>query len=151
MRLWRLTRAPFVALDGAGPQRHGARYSSPGRPVVNFASEAGLAVLVALRYLPEDRAERATDFLLGWTDVDAEPLRVPDQNGEDAIRGWVDDWLDSRKSLLAAIPSRVLPEGDIVMMNPRHPDAGAIAPLTTRAFDFDGCLHRPPMLDTYRK
>lgn len=149
MRLWRLTRAPFVALDGAGPQRHGARYSSPGRPVVNFASEAGLAVLVALRYLPEDRAERATDFLLGWTDVDAEPLSVPDQNGEDAIRAWVDDWLDSRKSLLAAIPSRVLPEGDIVMMNPRHPDTRGIAPLTTRPFDFDTCLHRPPMLDRY--
>ena len=149
MRLWRLTRAPFVALDGAGPQRHGARYSSPGRPVVNFASEAGLAVLVALRYLPEDRAERATDFLLGWTDVDAEPLSVPDQNGEDAIRAWVDDWLESRKSLLAAIPSRVLPEGDIVMMNPRHPDARGIAQLTTRPFDFDACLHRPPMLDRY--
>lgn len=150
MKLWRLTRAPFVALDGAGPQRHGARYSSPGRPVVNFASEAGLAVLVALRYLPENKSERASDYLLGWTDVDAQPLRVPDQDGEDAIRQWVDDWLDSRKSLLAAIPSRVLPEGDIVMMNPQHPDAAQIAPLTTRPFDFDACLHRPPMLDTYR-
>lgn len=150
MRLWRLTRAPFVALDGSGPEKHGARYSSPGRPVVNFASEAGLAVLVALRYLPEDRSERATDYLLGWTDVDAQPLRVPDGDGEEAIRAWVDDWLDTRRSLLAAISSRVLPEGDIVMMNPRHPDAGAIAPLTTRPFDFDACLHRPPMLDTYR-
>ena len=150
MRLWRLTRAPFVALDGAGPERHGARYSSPGRPVVNFASEAGLAVLVALRYLPEDPTERATDYLLGWTDVEAEPLNVPDVDGEDAIRAWVDEWLDARRSLLAAIPSRVLPEGDIVMMNPRHPDAVAIAPLKTRAFDFDACLHRPPMLDTYR-
>lgn len=150
MRLWRLTRAPFVALDGSGPEKHGARYSSPGRPVVNFASEAGLAVLVALRYLPEDRSERATDYLLGWTDVDAQPLRVPHDETEDTIRAWVDDWLDTRRSLLAAISSRVLPEGDIVMMNPRHPDAGAIAPLTTRPFDFDACLHRPPMLDTYR-
>lgn len=150
MRLWRLTRAPFVALDGSGPEKHGARYSSPGRPVVNFASEAGLAVLVALRYLPEDRSERATDYLLGWTDVDAQPLRVPHDEAEDTIRAWVDDWLDTRRSLLAAISSRVLPEGDIVMMNPRHPDAGAIAPLTTRPFDFDACLHRPPMLDTYR-
>lgn len=150
MRLWRLTRAPFVALDGSGPEKHGARYSSPGRPVVNFASEAGLAVLVALRYLPEDRSERATDYLLGWTDVDAQPLRVPHDEAEDTIRAWVDDWLDTRRSLLAAISSRVLPEGDIVMMNPRHPEAGAIAPLTTRPFDFDACLHRPPMLDTYR-
>ena len=51
MRLWRLTRADRTALDGAG-LKHGGRYSPPGTPVVNFASEAGLAVLVALRYLP---------------------------------------------------------------------------------------------------
>lgn len=151
MRLWRLTRAPFVALDGSGPARHGARYSPPGVPVVNFASEAGLAVLVALRYLESDPAERPRDFVLGWTEVDARPLRIPDEGeGEGAIRDWVADWLASRRSLLAAIASRVLPEGDIVMMNPCHPGAAAIPPLTTRPFDFETCLHRPPMLDSYR-
>lgn len=150
MRLWRLTRAPFVALDGAGPQQHGARYSSPGRPVVHFASEAGLAVLVALRYLPGDPAERASDYVLGWTEIDAEPERVVNTGTDADIRNWVDQWLDSGRSLLAATPSRVLPEGDIVMMNPCHRDAAAVAPLTVRAFDFDICLHRPPMLDTYR-
>lgn len=147
MRLWRLTRAPFTALDGSGPERHGARYSPPGLRVVNFASEAGLAVLVALRYLPEDAAERPRDFVLGWTDIEA----VPDSgDGEEAIRVWVADWLATRRSLLAAIASRVLPEGDIVMMNPLHPAAASVAPLTTRPFDFDTCLHHPPMLDTYR-
>ena len=150
MRLWRLTRAPFVALDGVGPQQYGARYSSPGRPVVHFASEAGLAVLIALRYLPADPAEHAGDYMLGWVDIDAMPERVTDAGDESDIRAWVDHWLDSRRSLLAAIPSRVLPEGDIVMMNPRHPDAATVAPLTVRAFDFDMCLHHPPMLDTYR-
>ncbi len=150
MRLWRLTRAPFVALDGAGPQQHGARYSSSGRPVVNFASEAGLAVLIALRYLPDDPIERARDYVLGWTDIDAVPERISDDGRESEIRAWVDQWLDSHRSLLAAVPSRVLPEADIVMMNPQHRDAAAIAPLTVRAFDFDICLHRPPMLDTYR-
>jgi RES domain-containing protein len=149
MRLWRLSRVGFTALDGSGPMRHGARYSSPGRPVVNFASEAGLAVLVALRYLPDDPAERTDDFVLGWTEIDAMPERVTDGE-ESMIRAWVDDWLDSRRSLLAALPSRVLPEGDIVMMNPRHPAASDIPPLTLRPFDFDKCLHRPPMLDTYR-
>jgi RES domain-containing protein len=57
MRLWRLTRAGQAALDGAGAWKHGGRYSPPGAPVVNFASEAGLAVLVALRYLPGDPAD----------------------------------------------------------------------------------------------
>lgn len=151
MKLWRLTRAPFVALDGSGPERHGARYSPVGAPVVNFASEAGLAVLVALRYLPEDRSEWPDDFVLGWTEVDVYPERIADLGKDDAaIRAWVSEWLDSGRSLLAAIASRVLPEGDIVMMNPRHPGAGSIRPLNTRPFDFDNCLHRPPMLDTYR-
>ena len=53
MKLWRLTRAPFVALDGQGAVLNGARYAPPGVPVVSLASEAGLAVLVALRYLPK--------------------------------------------------------------------------------------------------
>lgn len=149
MRVWRLTRVGFTALDGSGPMRHGARYSSPGRPVVNFASEAGLAVLVALRYLPEDPGERPSDFVLGWTEIEALPEPVPDGN-EPAIRVWVDEWLDSGRSLLAALSSRVLPEADIIMMNPLHPDAAKVAPLCMRPFDFDQCLHRPPMLDTYR-
>ena len=54
MRLWRLTSVGHTALDGAGTVRHGGRYSPPGAPVLNFASEAGLAVLVAL--LPAERS-----------------------------------------------------------------------------------------------
>jgi len=46
MKLWRLTRAPHVALDGKGAELHGARYAPPGHPVVSLASEAGLAVLI---------------------------------------------------------------------------------------------------------
>ncbi len=159
MRLWRLTRAPFVALNGAGPLQWGARYSSPGRPVVNFTSEAGLAVLVVLRYLPADPADRADipdDFVLGYTEIEQLPVSIADDGDEDAIRAEVDHWLDERSSLLASIPSRVLPEGDIVMMNVAHPDAQFVPPLVTRPFDFAQCLHRPPssfqpMLDSYRK
>ena len=151
MKLWRLTRAAHVALDGSGPQQHGVRYSSPGLPVVNFASEAGLAVLVAQRYLPEDRERWPKDFVLGWIEVEALPECIPDLGGETAIRDWVDQWLSSKRSLLASIPSRVLQEGDIVMMNPCHPDAVKIAPLNTRPFSFEDCLHRPPMLDRFRQ
>ena len=150
MKLWRLTRTPFVALDGKGAELHGARYAPPGQPVVSLASEAGLAVLVALRYQPRDLTGIPGDFVLGWTVVDAVPERVPDPD-EAAIRAWIGDWLKSRRSLLAAIRSKVLPEADVIYLNPRHPDAVRVPPLTCRPFDFAQCLHRPPMLDQFKE
>ena len=146
MRLWRLTRSEHTALDGAGTLRHGGRYSPPGVPVVNFASEAGLAVLVALRYLPGGTADASGDYVLGWTEIDAIPERVGDADGDDAIRDWVTDWLTERRSLLAAVRSQVLPEADVVLMNPLHPDAAQVPALVTRRFSFAECLHIPPLL-----
>lgn len=148
MRLWRLTRTGQTALDGAGPSRHGGRYSPAGAPVVNFASEAGLAVLVALRYLRGDPADAREDYVLGWTEIDAVPESVPDAS-DDAIRDWVTDWLEESRSLLAAVRSQVLPEADVVLMNPLHPDAARVRPLVTRPFSFAECLHTPPMLARY--
>jgi hypothetical protein len=113
--------------------------------VVNFASEAGLAVLIALRYLPGDPADAPDDYVLGWTETDAVPERVG-VDGDDAIREWVAGWLEEHRSLLAAVSSRVLPEADVVLMNPLHPDAARVAPLVTRPFSFAECLHTPPML-----
>jgi len=149
MKLWRLARAAHTALDGAGMLRHGGRYSPPGLAVVNFASEAGLAVLIALRYLPADPADVPDDYLLGWTEIDATPERIPDDQGDEAIRAHVTRWLEERRSLLAAVRSKVLPEADVVLMNPAHPDAARVSPLTTRPFSFAECLHTPPMNARY--
>jgi RES domain-containing protein len=150
MKLWRLTRTPFVALDGKGAELHGARYAPPGHPVASLASEAGLAVLVALRYQPRDLQGIPDDFVLGWTEVAAMPERVPDPD-EETIRAFVGEWLDSRRSLFAAIRSKVLPEADVIYLNPRHPDAARVPPLTTRPFSFAECLHTPPMLARFQE
>ncbi|WP_088307552.1 RES family NAD+ phosphorylase [Novosphingobium sp. B 225] len=149
MKLWRLTRAPFVALDGKGAELHGARYAPSGQPVVSLASEAGLAVLVALRYQPQNLQGIPDDFVLGWTEVDEKPLRVPDPD-EATIRAFVGEWFESRRSLTCAIRSKVLPEADVIYLNPHHPLAARVAPLTCRPFSFAECLHRPPMLDSFR-
>ena len=150
MKLWRLTRATYVALDGQGALLNGARYAPPGVAVVSLASEAGLAVLVALRYLPRDLQGIAEDYVLGWTGVDAVPERVPDPD-EDTIRTFVGEWLTSKRSLLAAVRSKVLPEADVVLLNPAHPDAAGVPPLITRPFDFAECLHTPPMLARFKE
>jgi RES domain-containing protein len=148
VRLWRLTRSEHTALDGAGTLRYGGRYSPPGAAVVSLASEAGLAVLVALRYL-SNPAEAPGDYVLGWTEIDAIPERVGDTSSDDAIRAWVADWLSEGRSLLAAVRSQVLPEADVVLMNPLHSDAAGVPALVTRPFSFAECLHTPPMLARY--
>ena len=91
--------------------KRGGRYSPPGVPVVNFASEAGLAVLVALRYLPGDPRDAPDDYVLGWTEVDVTPEEIR-ADGEDAVR----------ESVAAAVQLRRVP--------PRPTDAGA--PLRAR-------------------
>lgn len=149
VKLWRVTRSIHCALDGAGAVAHGARYSPPGLPIVHFASEAGLAVLIALRYQPADPAACATDLVLGSIELDCEPERVPADLDEPGVQAWVTRWLTERRSLLAAIVSRVLPEGDVILFNPRHPDAGMAGPLRTRPFSFSECLHIPPMRAAY--
>jgi hypothetical protein len=112
-------------------------------PVVNFASEPGLSVLVVLRYLPRDLADIDDDYLLGWTDVETVPERIAYTPDPVAKRAAGDGWLTSKRSLLAAVTSAVLPEADIIMMNPLHPDAARIKPLTTRPFSFADCLALP--------
>jgi RES domain-containing protein len=150
MRLWRLTQSDHTALDGGGASRYGSRYSPEGAPVVNFASEPGLAVLIALRYLPSERfTVDPGDYVLGWTQVDAVPERAGGGRNDAEVRDWVAEWLNSHRSLLAAVESRVLPEADVILMNPLHEEAQRIPPLSVRPFSFAECLHTPPMLAKY--
>lgn len=149
MKLWRLCREPYAALNGTGAIKFGGRYSSPGHPVVSMASEAGLAVLVTLRYVLPNFAEAATNYVLGWTEVDANPECISEGLSRQATTTYVDHWLEARRSLLVAIRSNVLPEADVILLNPLHPDASRVPPLTTRPFSFVECLHKPPMLETY--
>ncbi len=149
MKLWRLTRPEYVALDGAGAAKSGGRYSSPGVPLVNFASEPGLAVLVALRYVQATPAFHDDEFVLGWTTINCDVERVPNELSSEAKVVFVDAWAAQRRSLAVAVQSAVLPEADIILMNPLHADAAGVAPLCTRPFIFSECLHRPPMLERY--
>jgi RES domain-containing protein len=150
MKLWRLARDPHTAFGGAGAQAKGGRYVSAGRPVVHCASEAGLAVLVALRYVLDDKALFAAEHFLCHVEVQAVPDRMPDGLTDRQIKAHADAWLATGDSMLMAIRSAVLPEGDVILLNPRHRDAGQVGPMVWRPFRFSDCLHRPPILDAYR-
>ena len=116
-----------------------------GVPVVNFAS-GGLAVLVALRYLPGDPTGDSDDYVLGWTEVDAIPRARPGRArraGEPRFRHPLAGApLLARRRALEG-PARGGRGAD-------EPCFGAVPPLVTRPFSFAECLHTPPMSARYK-
>lgn len=146
MLLWRLTRAPFRALDGEGARIAGGRWNSEGRPVV-YAS--GTLALAALEYLvhvdpadvPDDLLamgievpDRAPSMSVRPEDLPQDWNRTPDHEACHAIG---DAWADAGKTLLLRVPSAIVPEEDNVLVNPRHAGASTLRVARERAFRFD--------------
>ena len=146
MRLYRLCRAPFRALDGEGARLYGGRWNSAGRPVV-YASET--LALAALEYLvhvdpadvpadlvaltldiPDDLATEvvaAADLPAGWE-------REPESGACQAIG---DRWLREGRTPVLRVPAAPVPEESNVLLNPRHPDAARVRVAAERPFAFD--------------
>jgi RES domain-containing protein len=140
MRLWRLTRAPYTALDGKGSILRPGRWNTAEHPCVYFAADPALTVLEVLVHLEVPRELLPPDYVLGWTDVEATPVRLTYSPIEDSTREMGSRWLKSGKSLLAQTASAILPESAVILMNPRHPDAASVLNLKTRPFSFDDRL-----------
>ncbi len=51
-------------------------------------------------------------------------------------------WLLSRRSLLLIVPSVIVPEEPVVLINPGHPDASRLSAKVVRKFEYD-LLFRP--------
>lgn len=146
MRVYRLCRAPFRALDGEGARLYGGRWNAPGRPVI-YAS--GSLALAALEYLVQVDVEDVPADLVALT------LHVPDDVAVETIdpgalpAGWErapepavcralgDAWLGARRALVLRVPSAPVPEEPNVLLDPRHPDAGRIGVVAERPFHYD--------------
>jgi RES domain-containing protein len=68
----------------------------------------------------------------GW---DAEPAGK-------ASLDWGMQWLASGSSLLAKVPSIIVPEEFNVLLNPAHPDIGAVTTTVVRKWLYDARLRR---------
>ena len=152
---WRIaTDAPdweATDLSGCGAERSGGRWNRKGTPVLYAASSIALACLETVvhlnaaarlplnRYLvridiPEALWNARTVFQagghVGW---DAEPPGRVSLN-------WGQAWLQGGQSLLASVPSVVVPEEDNVLINPAHADIAHLAPCKLRRWIYDGRL-----------
>ena len=144
--LWRIARASYSSLDDEGARLYGARWSSQGMAVVYTASHLSLA---ALEYLVHIDPEDAPDDLV------ALGLQIPEQASQlvcgpsDLPAGWWqtppppecqevgDRWIREGQHLLFRVPSVLVPEEEIVLMNPGHPEARGVRIAGSRPFSFD--------------
>lgn len=146
MRLYRICRAPYIALDGDGPRLYGGRWNRAGRPVVYTASTLALA---ALEYLVHVDPDDVPDDLIALT------IELPDSLAREVVApptlppGWEhvpehpscqdvgDRWLTLAATVALEVPSAPIPEERNLLLNPRHPDAKRIVVAIQRPFVFD--------------
>lgn len=133
-------------LSGEGANRSGGRWNRPGTAVVYTSSSIALACLETLvhrksaslpmnRFLvridvPDDLWEARQTIAspaVGW---DSEPVgRVSLEAGE--------RWARSLSSVILEVPSAIVPEEFNVLINPRHPGAGAVSAVKVRKWLYD--------------
>jgi formylglycine-generating enzyme required for sulfatase activity len=75
------------------------------------------------RFLPEERG--------GW-DQPPNPAHAVDWLS--STRAWGDAWLWSGESLIAEVPSVIVPEESNLLLNPRHPSHREVVPIPAGEF-----------------
>jgi RES domain-containing protein len=135
-------------LCGTGAEETGGRWNRKGVRVVYASGSRALACLETVvhlasgeplplnRYLVEIRipldlwnARALFDPAshVGW---DAEPA------GKVSIE-WGSAWVQRRTTLLAEVPSVIVPEEQNVLVNPEHPGAGRLTAVKIRRWTYD--------------
>jgi len=155
MICWRIEYAQHLddTLSGEGARRYGGRWNEKGTAVIYLSSHLSLAALekfvhaipegkdialhaIALEIAPEffDLAHRPAPLPNAW--------RSPEPRLE--TMHWGTQWARSKQSLVAAVPSALLPLTCFeqsrefnLMVNPEHTDIKQVRILERARFSFD--------------
>jgi RES domain-containing protein len=135
-------------LSGAGAARHPGRWNSDGEAVVYAASSIALAVLETAAHV--DDAGLPLNRYLVEVDIPddlwvARQTLLPHQlpTTWDAIPaghgsvGVGSQWLQSLTSTILQVPSVIVPEELVVLVNPNRADARRIPATVVRRFEYD--------------
>lgn len=146
MRVWRITRRAYQALDGEGARLYGGRWNSEGVPVVYTSATLSLAALeylvhVEIENVPDDLVSLEIEVPDGVPVQGVSPADLPDDwNGvEDhpACSSLGDRWASDGASLVLRVPSAVIPHERNLLLNPRHPQMEGVSVVSVERFSFD--------------
>lgn len=154
-RLWRIaTQGPSWRADdlsGQGAAIDPGRWNSLGMPVNYTSTSIALACLETVVHITGDQGLPLRRWLVA-IDVPAvhwrqrlylEPGQLPGWDATPAARssrGWGDRWLQKQSSLIALVPSVIVPEERNALINPAHPGAGSLEATVIRPWTYDSRL-----------
>jgi formylglycine-generating enzyme required for sulfatase activity/RES domain-containing protein len=145
-------------LSGNGSARYPGRWNSLNRPIVYSSSSIALACLETVVHLAGDdplpfprqlvritipshhwqqRRMFANEEFSGWGSA---PTPEHAEDWLAATRAWGDAWLLGLESLLAEVPSVIVPEETNLLLNPLHPAHGELKAEIVRPWVYDARL-----------
>jgi len=154
-RIWRIaTQGPSWRADdlsGTGSAADPGQWNSHGTPVVYASSSIALCCLETLVHISGDAGLPLQRWLVAidiptehWQQrTKLEPVDLPRWDTTPsgaASRDWGDRWLASRRSLLAAVPSVIVPEENNLLINPSHPASALLLATVVRRWTCDSRL-----------
>jgi len=146
---WGIARRPYADLSGAGAERIGGHWTSPGRPAVYLAQDAALPVVELLALLDLRPGLIPEDYVTMHLDLTRLPARRAgrwlEEGPREALsvaeaRRFGDQWLEQARSVLLRVPSIIVPTSFNLILNPRHPDAAELPEPSLQPFDFESRL-----------
>lgn len=154
-RIWRIaTEGPTWRADdlsGMGAARDPGRWNSLGFPVVYASSSIALACLETLVHVTGDLPLPLVRWLVA-IDLPAEQWQLRTSLMEEVPSGWDskpaqastkdwgDRWLASQSSLIAEVPSVIVPEEGNLLINPVHPCGSELKATVVRRWTYDARL-----------
>jgi RES domain-containing protein len=159
MRLWRIaaeTRSYSAEdLSGRGAARYPGRWNDVDEAVVYAAPSIALAVLETAGYIddgnvPGNRFVIELDVPDGvWASREALDVGAlhPGWSAIPAGRASVkagSAWLKSLRSPILLVPSVIVPEEQIALINPKHPGSAQITARMKREFDYRKVFRAKP-------
>ena len=142
-RLWRIaTQGPSWRADdlsGQGAANDPGRWNSMGLPVIYASTSIALACLETVVHVTGDQGLPLRRWLVA-IDVPAEHLQQRLSLEPAQLPGWGDRWLLGQGSLIALVPSVIVPEECNALINPAHPGASNLVPTVIRPWTYDSRL-----------
>ncbi len=127
-RAFRIADMRFPLFDGAGAQRFGARWNSPGRRVI-YAAETYAGALLEVLVHASGRVPQTQGYITIDIPAAAEievvtPDEIPnwDASASASARNYGDRWHDERRTVALIVPSVVTRFEGNILINPEHPD-----------------------------
>jgi RES domain-containing protein len=141
--LWRIGN--YQSLSGEGGLHFAARWHTAGRRIVYLAESPAGAMIDVLVHLELDQTDwPSSSHLLQAeypADLGMETLKPrPAKSWKASLaatRKLGDEWLQSRRSALARVPSAILPETWNVLLNPDHLESHRVRIVRTIRADYD--------------